>query len=344
MTGAPVALPVVASFGGISKESPTAPGTGVAMTNTLPGDLVKYEDKFTYLDDKGLRGVMGNDAFNEVQGVYYCDVSAIGGNVYADTFPFFLANILGDVVETGTAAPYTHAVSLLNPTSGAPSAQPTTHTLTVYTGLTPSVGARWIPYFCLSQMVISWDNPTGMLSWTGKGQGWKSTPAGARPAAAPSAVVPKASWIGQLAVGGALPGAAVANLETAKVTITRELENEFTGNGMQNPLMIARAAVSVAFDFTFLAQDETYYNDAANNTQPQLQALFSTGSAGTLTSLQLDMQQGAFTKVPLDGSKKMYRWNASGKSVYNSTNVGASGGLGPITATVKNAVVSGTYA
>lgn len=341
---APVVYPVAAQVNGCALETAAAPGTPVAMTNTVPVDTFKWEDKPAWADDKAPRGVMGTDSFNVVQLVKYCDVSAIGGPVYADTIGFPAANALGDVTTTGTAAPYKHVISLLNPTSAAPTGQGRTLTWTHYNGVKPTVGGIYVPYFCLSQFVLTWDFATGMLMWSGKGQGWASSALAARPTAAPSAIKPFAGWVGQLGVGGTVTGNSVTNLEKATFTVNRELENEFTGNGQQNPLAIARGGLACTFDLQFIAQDDTYYTDMINNTQPQLQALFSTGTGGTLTSVQVDMQQAAFTKVMADYSKKMVRWTVSGKGVFNSTNVGASGGLAPIQLTLQNAVISGTYA
>lgn len=340
---APVVYPVAPQFGGIAKEVVTTPGTAVAMTNTLNLDVLKWEDKPVWLEDKAYRGVMGNDVFNEIQGVEYCDISSIGGPVYVDTLPFLLGNIMGDMVETGTAAPYSHQACLLNPTSGAPTAQPTTHTLTAYYGPTASVGARVFSYFCLSQLVLTWDNATKMLTWSGKGNSFASAPAAARPTPSPSALKPFAGWQSLFAVGGVNPGASVKNLEMFTITFTREIENEFTGNNTQNPLAIARGGLAVTWSADFLAQDEAYLTDMLSNTQPQIQGKFSVGSGATLQAVQIDAQQAAFTKAAPDMSKKMVRWSTGGKAVFNSTNVGASGGLGPATVTVTNAVTSGTY-
>jgi hypothetical protein len=342
---APVAYPSVAQFDGVAPEGPTTPGTPVAMTNTIPLESdFKWEDKYVYIADKGKRGVMGDTSFNRIQGVKYCDVSSMGGAVFMDTFPFLLANILGDVVTTGTAAPYSTVCALLNPTSGAPTAQPPTLTWTHYDGVTTTTGARQIPYFCLSQLVISWDNATGLLMWTGKGQGWASQAAGTRPSPAPSSQTPKAAWTGQLALAGTVGGGQnVTNLESFKLTIDRELENEFMGNGSQNSLMVARGGLSSTFEATWLAQDLTAYNELTANTQPQMQAIFTAGTGAALVALQLDMQQSAFTKCAPNYGKKMVRWDSSGEFEFNSTNVGASGGQGPLVATAKNAVTSGTY-
>jgi len=340
---APIVYPVVAQFNGAAKELSTAPGTPVNMTATMPLDTFKWEDKIAWGDDKAPRGVMGNDAFSQTQLVYYCDVSAMGGPAYADTLGYLAANIFGDITTTGTAAPFQHVISLLNPTSGAPTAQPGTHTWTHYSGVPATSGAIQIPYFCLSQLVLTWEFATGMLMWTAKGQGWKSVVLGSRPTAAPSAIKPKAAWVGALALGGTVPTNSVTNLEKATFTFNRELELEYTGNGQQNPLAVARGGFSTTFDLQFIAQDYTYYNYMLNDTEPQAQAQFTTGAAGSLTSLQIDMQQAAFRAVADDKTKKMVRWHATGKGVFNSTNVGTSGGQAPAQVTLKNAVTSGTY-
>lgn len=340
---APLAFPSVAQFDGVAKEDPDNPGTPVAMTMNVPLETdLKWEDKPLYIPDKGLRGDMANDSYHEVQGVYYCDVTAMGGSIFLDSFPFLLGNILGDYTGTATAAPYKHQFSLLNPTAAAPTAQPTTLTWTHYDGLTPTVGARQIPYFCLSELVIEWEVATGLLMWSGKGQGLRSVPAGARPVSSPSAVKPIAAWEQQCAVGGTIAGGqTVANLEKLTLTLTRELELEYTGG--QNPLMVARGGLSSSLAATYLAQDMTYYTDNQSNTQPQLQALFSVGAGAALASLQIDVQQYAMEKTTSDGSKKMLRWDTSGKPVLNSTNTGTSGGRGPAQITVQNAVTTGSY-
>lgn len=339
---APILYPVDAVFNGVAKELSTAPGTPVAMTATVPCDTFKWSDKWVPIDDKALRGNMGTD-YGVIEGYTYCDVSSMGGPVYPDTIPYLVANLMGDLTTTGTSSPFQHVISLLNPTSGNPGAQPGTHTWTQYYGPTATSGARQIPYFCVGQLVFTWEAATGLLMWSGKAQGWKTVAAGSRPTSAPTSIKPYAAWVGQIGVGGTVSGTPANNLEKATFTITRELENEPVANGTQNPLAIGRGGLSVTFDLQFITQDETYYTDYINNIQPQLQVQFTAGAGGALTLFQIDMQQAAFTKADPDYSKKFVRWAISGKGVFNSTNVGTSGGEGPIQFTVKNAVTSGTY-
>ncbi len=336
MTAA-VAFPSVAQFSGVAKD--LGDGTPVAMTATLLTDSFVWKDTPTWLYDQAYRGVMGNSAFNEIEGVYYCDV-ACGGPVYVDTIGFPLGNILGDITTTGSVAPFVHAISLLNPTSGNPSAQPTSHTLTAYNGVTATVGARVIPSCAFSEIVFDFDAASGLLTWTGKANGFKSQAAGARPTASPTSVKPQAAWIGTMGLGGTVIGSPIVSLSTGKITLTREVENENTVNGSQNPLLIARGGFSCSFDLTFIAQNETVYTDMINNVQPQIQLLFSSGSN---QKIQFDLQQAAFESAFPDYGSKVVKWSVSGKGVFNSTNVGSSGGLAPMQVTLTNAVAAGIY-
>jgi hypothetical protein len=156
-------------------------------------------------------------------------------------------------------------------------------------------------------------------------------------------VIPQAAWQGLMGLGGTASGAPITSLKTAKITVTRELENEFTVNGTQNPLVIFRGGLSVTFDATFIAQNETVYTDMITNAQPQLQFKFASGAGSSAINFQVDMQKAAFTAAYPDFSAKTVAWTVSGKGVFNTTNVGTSGGLAPVQFTLQNAVTSGTY-
>ncbi len=336
MTGTPVMYPVAAQFSGIAKD--LGDGVPVAMSDNLLTNNFMYVDTPVWLNDNSFIGSMASDG-NITQGVLYCAVTG-GGQVFTDTFGYLLANILGDVVTTGTASPFTHAISLLNPTSGAPTAQPGSHTLTAYDGVAASSGARQIASSALSQLVIDFDAAASLLTYTFSANGFKSVIAGSRPTSAPSGVKPIAGWRGTMGLGGTAVGAPVANLASAKITINREIENEFMANGTQNPLGIGRGALTAAFDATFLAQDETVYNDMINNTKPQTQFLFNLGST---QQIQIDAQSTAYEVTKKNMGSKMVRWDCSGVLERNSTNAGASGGLSPLKVTLVNAIASGHY-
>lgn len=334
----PNLYPVSAQFGGIAKD--LGDGSPVAMADNLLTNQLLFVDTPVWLTDNSNIG--GMDATGStVQGKLYCAVNG-GGNVFADTFPYLLANILGDVTTTGTASPFTHKVSVMNPAaSNSYKAQPTSHTITAYNGVAASTGAWQIASVALSQLVIEFDAAAGLLAYTFTANGWPSVIAGVRPISAPSAVKPIAAWRGQMGLGGpASGGTLVSNLATAKITINREIENQFMADGTQNPQAIGRGAVTSEFEATFLATDNVVWTDMMSNTGPQVQWLFN---AGTSQQVQLDMQVARFKVAKPNYGSKMVRWDTSGTGERNSTNAGASGGLASVQATVVNAVASGHY-
>lgn len=74
-------------------------GTAVAGTATIPVEKFEPEDKPVWLDDKAIRGSMV-DSYGRQLGVVKTDFS-MSGPCFADTLPWLLANIFGDVAYTG---------------------------------------------------------------------------------------------------------------------------------------------------------------------------------------------------------------------------------------------------
>lgn len=336
-TSMPLTYASVNQYAGIALEATY--GTPVAMTNTLLVDANTPEDKYTFLEDKSFQGIMSNDPNAIIAGVRYADIS-FGGSAYMDTIGFLLGNILGDVTETGSAAPYTHKFGLLNSGTG----QPSTHTLTHYTGQTPTVGARAYAGLCLSSLEFSWNAASGLLTYTAKGNAWASQAAGAAPTANPTDVQPIAAWRAQLGVGGTVASQLAANVSDGKVTITREIENEFGSSGVQDPYIIQRGSLSASFSMSVIANGESPLTTMIQNSQPQLQLLVANGASGSgAASIQFDMQKAAYTATKINFGAKAQKWDVSGKCVLNTTNAGASGGKSPLSVTLTNAIPSGTY-
>ena len=91
------------SYLGVAKE--TTKGTAVAPTAFIPvaASKLKTQDIIDPLMDEGLRGSLVKD-YNYVQGRYRSTVEW-GGPVFADTFGWAVAGILGSVATTGASAP-----------------------------------------------------------------------------------------------------------------------------------------------------------------------------------------------------------------------------------------------
>lgn len=92
---------------GLGLELPTAVGEPVPPTVQLVVDKAPdVSDDITPIDDKGMRGTMA-EVWDVIQGTAHATVG-VAGPVACDTFPWLLANILGDTVYQGvTAAPTT---------------------------------------------------------------------------------------------------------------------------------------------------------------------------------------------------------------------------------------------
>ncbi|TCO57121.1 phage tail tube protein [Actinocrispum wychmicini] len=93
-------FPSVRQFAGVALEA--AQGTSVPMTYTLPLEDLQPEDKPKWLDDHAWRGAMGM-FYGRQQGPIINDFT-LKGPVFGDGIGFLLANILGDLVPTGTAS------------------------------------------------------------------------------------------------------------------------------------------------------------------------------------------------------------------------------------------------
>lgn len=94
----PTTFSSVRQYIGVAVE--VTQGTPVTPAVTVPVASFTPEDKNTWLDDRSLRGSMvGLQA--RVQGVRHSEVS-FGGPGYFDTLPYFVANVLGDKVYSGT--------------------------------------------------------------------------------------------------------------------------------------------------------------------------------------------------------------------------------------------------
>jgi hypothetical protein len=84
---------------GIAKEPQPAAGTPVASTNYIPVRKFDVSNKVDKLQDQGWRGSMVT-AYGVQNGVQQASIS-VEGDAFADTVPWFLAGMLGDVQYSG---------------------------------------------------------------------------------------------------------------------------------------------------------------------------------------------------------------------------------------------------
>src|SRR5579859_656544 len=90
--------PVALEWLGLGRELVT--GTIVAPAVTIPADKIEPDEKYTLLEDKTIRGVMGS-LFSVIGGIQSAAVD-FQGPVYLDTIGHILLNLMGDYSTTGS--------------------------------------------------------------------------------------------------------------------------------------------------------------------------------------------------------------------------------------------------
>jgi hypothetical protein len=258
------------------------------------------------------------------------------GTVSFTNYPLRFAHATGASVAVVTG-PYTHKFALLNTIGPYGNAQPPTHTFTDYTGLTASVGARSYPSACLSALDVT-GNAEQLLDMKISGNSWLSAPAGTAPTATTTFVVPVPAWRSNVVVGGGT----VTSAGSWALNVKRQLQVYWTAQNQQNPYIIARGQLSATgtIDYT-VPSDETPLTQMLNNTQPTAQFIINNGLAGTASlALTIQASKAAFVKSKPTRNAVLVGYQDEFDCVANTTDVGGSGGLGPVTFTLTNNIPS----
>jgi len=334
---APSTFPSIKRFIGFARD--VTPGIPVAPAAFMPVTKFDWNDKPTWLKDKGLRGVMADDAFGIIQGVQLGELD-FEGPVFADELGYLIGNLFGADDTTGASAPFTHKFSLLNTGGG----QPTTHTVTQYYMAEPTHQARQFSGTCVSEVGLKFNAESELLTYTAKAASWISNVAAATPTATFTTAKPLPSWQSQLGVGGTVVGAPVLSCASGEFNFKRALKPYFTAQNSQNPYIIQRGGLTVDWKLSFVAADESPLTYMRNNTQPQIQFILNNGlTLSNALVVQVDMQQAAFTEAKPNFGSEAIMFDATGECVLNTTNIGTSGGYGPATLSLQNAIAASTY-
>lgn len=315
------------TFLGIAKEATV--GTAVAPTNFLRITGLTPASQPNALMDESLQGSMVK-TYDTLAGVNQTTVG-VDGNVYADEIGWFLASILGDVATTGVSDPFSTTFAVKN------NGQPKTYTLTDFDG---NAATAYAGMMC-SDLTITYSQDalaTFTSTWVGLSQASASTPT-----ETPGVTKALPTW-------AAAP--TINSLATFKVidyacSIKRTVSAEGTLSNSQNPTIIfaggdldVSGTATLAYD-TSTGPTALGYNRAFTQI-PFVVDLISPASANREVKIQTT--NVTFITSPLGRTAGKYATLAvSWQSNANTTDVGASGGKGPILVTTKSATTTGTY-
>jgi hypothetical protein len=294
---------------------------------------------------------------------YFTAVSNSVDNVVI-TNPLHFNFPVGSTVKVftpGGTGIYAHKFAALNAGSG----QPPTYTLLDSTGVvdatpTNTYGQRVYTSMCLAQLDFT-ISAESLFTQKASGTSWASTPTAAAPLSASAAFTPGAqtalpipSWSSQIKLNLPVAGGLQAVNYVGEVTFSlkRKLQVYWTDDGVQSPYIIARGPLQVTGTVkAVVAQDEEILTSMLQNFQGSLQAavIFPTGTGPAFSSAALQantatsgptgtaflfhVNQAAFTAAKPTRSSVLVGYDSTFEGVSNTTDVGQTGGLGPITIT-----------
>ena len=322
----------VRSYLGIAKEATR--GTAVAPTDFIPvmKDSLKPVDIVDPLYDTGLRGSNALN-YNYIPGRTRSTVD-YGGAVFADTVGYGIAGVLGEVVTTGSTAPFTHTISLFNSLAVGGDVQPISYTLTDFY----AVDVRSYPGCQFSDFSLKF-NADGMLEYDSKTTGFASEVVSA-PTPTFSTILPTPVWRGTVSVGGSLLSTAM----TGNIDMTRPATPIYGISSTQDPYQVFLGPLEVTGKITFVMDNDSQLLNFLNNTQPALVFNWAYGSGAAEVQIQATLTKGAYTTGVIERGEDFVQVSVDFNAQANTTDDGASGGFSPIKWVLKNAKPSGTYA
>lgn len=248
---------------------------------------------------------------------------------------------LTSIAITTVTAPFTHQFALLGPASstGNVAGEPPSMTINHNTGIPGSANKNAVQYLYAKfyELTFAWD-AMKWFEWDGKATSYSHAYPGSAPVAAFTGTRAIPAWNIVQTIGGS----AVNDITAGSVTLAREVEPLPTADGAQNPYGIFLGGITATFKLTYNpALDETALTTMLNNTRPTLNFAISNGLSGAnLVSFTIAAQLGGFKGAPLKPMKTRFGYDVSGELVGNTTNVGNSGGYGPVVITVVNNIAT----
>lgn len=321
----PTANPTALSFYGIAKEA--IKGTFVPSVDYLP--LTKFDpvDKTQWLKDDGMRGSMAKE-YNAIAGPVWSEI-ACSGPVFPDTIAYPLLSLLGDVTTTGASAPFSHVGALKNSGDG----QPISHSLNDFNSVDNRgyTGVQWY------DMDFKWDGEK-LLTWTGNAKGFQSATQ-TKPAFSATTITALPGWLSLVSVNSV----STLTMVDGEIKLKREGGPIHTADGTQQPYQMFTGPLGVTGKMVLVADTNTLLTTYLAGTKIPLDFNFTQGAGAALVQFKLHMTNTNVNEVKTLRGKTFTEYELDFEALPNSTDVGASGGLSHIKATIQNAKASGTY-
>lgn len=294
----------------------------------IPVTSIEVEDQIVQLKDRGLRSSAVEEYANQ-QGTRLAMVK-LGGDVFPDTFPYFVGGVTGAADFSG-GTPNTHTFSVKNTTD----TQPTPFLLWDFNGTDQRMyaGAK------VEQLDVNFD-PSGLLTWQASLQSWMSGPV---PSTTPSysSVSVAPTWQVQATIGGTN----VLYVMTANLSIKRPVESIYTLQNIQDPYKLWSRPQTIEGSMNVVMEDNTQLNNFLNNSQPSLTLLFTPSGANPNT-IQFTMTKCNFEtgKPKQTGGRGFVELAINFRGLANTTDATTAGtGFSPVKVTCKNAKATGTF-
>jgi hypothetical protein len=153
-------------------------------------------------------------------------------------------------------------------------------------------------------------------------------------------VVPVANWRGQIYIGGTSASNQVTDVGEWTVSVKRQLQVYWTVQDVQSPFIIARGPLTATVDLSFSTPaDETALQYMLSLGYQRIYiSLTGPGSGGTVVSMTFNATSAQAVKSKPGRSAVLLDFADTFDCIANSTDVGGSGGLGPCTITLQNAI------
>lgn len=272
-----------------------------------------------------------------------------------EAYPVRFSHVAPTVQTCGT--PFTHRFAALNSAlgyGGAYGAQPPTHTLTDVTNIvntftsasygtvtSTGIGARQYPSAVLKNLDFS-GNAEQLLNIRMSGESWLSNLAGTAVTNVTTNSRPVPNWNSTVVLAGSTISSTgtYAGIGNFSVSAKRATQVYWIVAGTQTPYIIARGPLTADGQVEFSPTNSEMPLDLMLlNSQAPL-SITATNSAipnsGTPFTLTFTMSQAAMTKSKIMRNGQLIGYSNTYEAVANSTDVGGSGGLGPMTLTLVN--------